>query len=236
MGQVENPTLVTNPGLQEARLDARPRLKDEDLSKLIPQRLYEVASDPDSIEAVKLEVLLHESRKEGDGFEPSLSMLVVERGVLQFPSVVQEDANDLASKVLNTRRLRALEQGLVGMRDRVVFSIIADDHYNAKGLEVISWSMSNDYRRMDLDCQFYDHFEAYLKDSGFKYLFDHSDPEDLNFFLRRGRYRGDQLDLDKQKVRLMVPKLIAQTEYTTIVFFDPNMEIDSVKPEFLKSA
>jgi GNAT superfamily N-acetyltransferase len=198
------------------------RLPGNGLDVLISPKLREATTN--GVEVVRYDYWHGRLNQE---YQPELSVLIVERGGLEFPKERQEAGDSTYPVIINGRRTRAIERGLI--------SLVANDGWHRRGVEVISLVLAEDLRGQGVGYDFYDVFEDTLDRMGYGYVYGENDRTNIGFFLQRERYHVSELvPVDKPGDGL-IPLALARSPYATIKFFDRELEEQSVKPEFLRA-
>ncbi|OGE08719.1 hypothetical protein A3A60_04515 [Candidatus Curtissbacteria bacterium RIFCSPLOWO2_01_FULL_42_26] len=199
-------------------------LKGDDLNILIPPRIFELASSSDKIEVVELAC---ELGKFDDVYEPALSVLIVERGVLGPDSrQEEEDKNNPWGGTINIRREKAIEKGILTQEDKLLMSLIAHDGWSVLGgVEVRSFIIAEDLRGKGAGTAFYAMFEQVLKVMGYRYIYGHNGPDSIDFFLKSGRYAAADLNSASEEARNLTPNgLKGDGISLTVKFLDSDLE------------
>lgn len=195
----------------------------QNLGTLIPPKLLGSVADPTKIEAIKLPSL--EMGRLDDEYTPDLFFAVIEKDGL-FQQLEIDDWD----KSLFYHWHRAERVNYIKKSDRILSTFIASQNY-PYGVNIESYILATKLRGQNIGAEFYNLLEPILQKMGYKYIWGNNNQQNINFFLRMGRYKLSQLSpesFDRYAIRIY-----PHDYQITIKFLDKELEEQCVKPEFL---
>ena len=197
---------------------------------LVPEELLKKSAHPDNIDAVPFETWIGSFE---NGYKPPLSVLIVARGGLGDPILLQEYSNVWGS-ILSNYRESAIKQGLLLHDDFVLASIVAGSPI-PEGVFIDSFLVTQTLRQT-MGSLFIGRLADQLYSLGYKFLSEVTlDPRTPSFNIS---YSADQLKPAGNIYRWFsgVPHRSRQLGIgrPAISFLDQYVEKECVKPEFLK--
>lgn len=198
---------------------------DEFLDRLIPGYLREMVNG--QVTALRVDAWI--GGKLDQEFLAPLAVLIIEKDVYNG-TAKEKEAGTHWEQIINLRKVEAIKQGLIGEDDRILIYLEADNTPDSKGVLVHRYVLPEHLRRKGLGRAFYLNLEAVLKESGFEYICGYNGNAAIRFFLNLGRYEVVQL-----KPEFLRERLLDACDINTIKFLDRRVEVEAVRPEFLRS-
>jgi hypothetical protein len=234
--------------LKDAFTEFKPRpgrkklkeLQENFCGALVPDEIHSILPESHQIKVIQMNTWIGTM---DNGYEPQLDILVVSKNT---KNVFEEKKpySSLYQESLDYRTERAIKKGSINPEDEVVLSLIADGDQGifrkgkAEGVEILSFILAKQFRRIGLGTMFYDHLGEIFKTVGFQYMYGQNDANNIHFFLARNRYRISEL---KRLPNGELPHIdiLGKTfsnnkgETQTIEFLDKELERTSVEEKFL---
>jgi hypothetical protein len=180
---------------------------------LIPDRLKELVSNPESIVAIPRTIWMG---RLNDDYRPPIALLLAERGGLPHPTDMQETDGTKWAEVLNFQRIKAIQEGLLGEGDRALIWTIARLWYPS-GVYFETYVDAESLRGQYLGTGFFSNAEAVFQSLGYKYWGGEANKDNLPFYRKLGVTTTDQ-------VLANVLPVHPRTNLHTIKFMDAALE------------